>query len=50
VPDRRRAADLVAREAGASDATRVAWSQVEPGPEDVRELAREVESGSWSGR
>jgi hypothetical protein len=48
VPDRRRAADLVAREAGAAEATRVAWARPEPGPDDVRELAGEVESASGS--
>jgi hypothetical protein len=46
VPDRRRAADLVARLAGpeaAGDAQRVAWSQPAPQPDDVSSLADEVE-------
>jgi hypothetical protein len=46
-PDRRRAADLVARtlddDALAGEATRVAWSKREPVPDDARELAGRVE-------
>jgi hypothetical protein len=48
VPDRRRAADLVAREAGTVDATRVAWSRHDPRPQDVEELARQIEAAAGS--
>jgi len=53
VPDRRRAADLVAVAAAgevgdepATAATRVAWAPPPPGPADVESLARSVESAA----
>jgi hypothetical protein len=56
VPDRRRAADYVARtvaegggDAVADDATRVAWSATEPGTATVEELADRVEAKRGSG-
>ena len=48
-PDRRRAADLVARLASpevVDEATRVAWARPAPGPADVESLAADVERTS----
>ena len=52
-PDRRRAADLVARLASpevVDEATRVAWARPAPGPADVESLAADVERTSRTHR
>jgi hypothetical protein len=52
-PDRRRAADLVARLASpevVDEATRVAWARPAPGPGDVESLAADVERTSGTHR